>query len=401
MECGIGIRLVEANALACAASCAELRAAVPELIAIGNAKGGAMTVQSAAAAALALALAASPAGAGDFSGDIPTLREFLNTDKSYTAEERARAEAAFEALKSKAGDLSLADFNLSVARIAAISMNGHTMSPPGVWPHRFNRIPLEFHAFADGVRVIHTPDDMREYLGARVVSIEGRDVAELTAIFGDYFGARAGKRNEWAPFFLESPALLKAAGLADSADRIEAVFELPGGETTTRLLDSRLDPPAGGIYDFFDNSRLVARAVENVGGAAPLYLINDGEAFRSAPLAELDAWFIQLRINKSYYEQKIDAFIKCSLKDIERAKPEHLVVDLRLDGGGDLNTTRAFMQKLPELAPGLIFIITSGRTFSAGIASAGYLKQSAPDRVFIVGEPIGDFLEFYAEGNLV
>ncbi|NWG93562.1 MAG: hypothetical protein HXY21_13815 [Parvularculaceae bacterium] len=359
-----------------------------------------MRVQISAAAAFALAFSAAPAGADDFTGDIPALREFLDADKSYSVEERARAEAAFEALKARAGDIPLAEFHLAVARIAAISMNGHTMSPPGVWPHRFNRIPLELHAFADGVRVIHAPDEMRELLGARVVSIAGRDVAELATAFGDYFGARVGKRDEWAPFFLESPALLNAAGLTDAADGIEAVFELPGGEIATRLLDARLDPPAGGIYDFFDHSRLVARAAENAGGAAPLYLLNDGKAFRSAPLPELDGWYIQLRINKSFYEQKIDAFIKRSLKDIARAKPKTLVVDLRLDGGGDLNTTRAFMQKLPDLAPGRIFILTSGRTFSAGIASAGYLKQAAPDRVIIVGEPIGDFLEFYAEGGL-
>jgi hypothetical protein len=56
---------------------------------------------------------------------------------------------------------------------------------------------------------------------------------------------------------------------------------------------------------------------------------------------------------------------------------------------------------LPGLLPsdGRIFVLTSGRTFSAGIASAGYLKQAAPTRVKIVGEPIGDHLEFWAEGG--
>ena len=31
----------------------------------------------------------------------------------------------------------------------------------------------------------------------------------------------------------------------------------------------------------------------------------------------------------------------------------------------------------------------------------GYLKQSAGESVVIVGEPVGDRLEFYAEGDLV
>lgn len=88
-------------------------------------------------------------------------------------------------------------------------------------------------------------------------------------------------------------------------------------------------------------------------------------------------------------------------KLIKQAKPKNAVVDLRWDGGGVLNTTRSFLQDLPSLLPkgGKIFVLTSGRTFSAGIASTGYLKQAGGERVTIVGEPIGDDVEFWAEGD--
>jgi hypothetical protein len=128
-----------------------------------------------------------------------------------------------------------------------------------------------------------------------------------------------------------------------------------------------------------------------------------GRAFRMEPLPEIDAQYIQLRLNKSFYEQKIETFLASARATLEKAKPRNVVVDLRQDGGGDLNTTRAFMQALPTMvaADGRIFVLTSGRTFSAGIASAGYLEQAAPTRVTIVGEPVGDHLEFWAEGGLV
>jgi len=45
--------------------------------------------------------------------------------------------------------------------------------------------------------------------------------------------------------------------------------------------------------------------------------------------------------------------------------------------------------------------LPAGRTFSAAISSLGYLKQAAGDRLTIVGEPIGDRLEFWAEGNVM
>jgi len=73
---------------------------------------------------------------------------------------------------------------------------------------------------------------------------------------------------------------------------------------------------------------------------------------------------------------------------------------MRLNGGGDLNDTRDFVQSLPRLVPGRIFVLTSPWTFSAAISTTGYLEQAAPERVIIVGEPVGDRLQMWAEGRV-
>jgi hypothetical protein len=111
---------------------------------------------------------------------------------------------------------------------------------------------------------------------------------------------------------------------------------------------------------------------------------------------------VQLRYNNHVDGQRVNDFVERATALIREQQPRHLIVDLRLNSGGDLNTTRDFMQILPALLPdnGTIYAITSGRTFSAGIASLGYLKQAGGDRVRIVGEPIGDELEYWAEGSL-
>jgi len=49
--------------------------------------------------------------------------------------------------------------------------------------------------------------------------------------------------------------------------------------------------------------------------------------------------------------------------------------------------------------PGRIFVLTSPLTFSAAISSIGYLEQAAPERVTIVGEPVGDRQMFFSEGD--
>lgn len=342
------------------------------------------------------------AQADDFSADVPSVRTFLDQDTSYSPEERAQAEAAFAKLKAGASNMTPEAFNLAVAHIAALAHNGHTMLVPGVWMFQFNRIPLRTFVFADGMRVVHTPDGMRDLLGARIVSIDGRSAAELQKTFGQYFGAREGKRDEWSGFFVESPALLHAAGLAKANEQVDVQFELASGAKVTRTLKAALDAPKEEMFDHLDISRLVQHAAENAAPPAtvPFYLQGERRAFAIASLTDLDAHYIQLRINKSFYEQKIDAFFAAATTAIKSSKLKNVVVDLRLDGGGDLNTTRDFLQALPGLLPnGRIFVLTSGRTFSAGIASTGYLKQAAPTRVTIVGEPIGDYLEFWAEGG--
>lgn len=352
-------------------------------------------------AVLLVALMPAAARADDFSGDMPKLREFLDLDTSYSPAERAEAEAAFAKLKASAQNMTPATFQLAVARITALARNGHTLLATGVWQHQFNRVPVRAHFFADGLRVVHAPETMRELMGARVTAIDGHSTDALRAAFGTYYGGREGKRDEWAPFLLESPALLHAAGLGRSAERSVWEFELANGAKASRELVGAMDPPQGEIFDFFDHSRLVTFAAENAPGAVPFYLSSPGKAFPSTVHSDLDAFHFQLRINKSFYDQKIEAFFAEARATLKKAKPQHVIVDLRLDGGGDLNTTRAFLQALPSLVPGRIFILTSGRTFSAGISSAGYLKQAAPSRVTIIGEPIGDYLEFWAEGGLM
>jgi hypothetical protein len=84
---------------------------------------------------------------------------------------------------------------------------------------------------------------------------------------------------------------------------------------------------------------------------------------------------------------------------VQQHAPRHLVLDLRLNGGGDLTQARDFAESLPTMVTGTIFVLTSPATFSAAISITGYLRQAAPQRVRIVGEAVGDRLEFFAEGR--
>ena len=338
----------------------------------------------------------------NYGPDIETVQKLLTQDASFSAAEREQAESAFSDLRKRADGLSVAAFQLEVARLFALAHNGHTMLVAGLWPSQFNRIPVRMQRFADGIFIIDA--DNPTLIGRKVVSVDDQAIEDLRQRFGEFWGAVPAKRDDWLGYWLESPELLHAAGMARHVDRLSLRLQDGQGSNTTATLKATVQPPAHGRYAFFHSSRLVehlgANLVSNT--TIPLYLAEPDKLFRYASLPEWNAFYLQLRYNIDVGKQRVNEFVEAATAAIKEQKPTHLIVDLRLDSGGDLNTTRAFMQALPPLLPGngRIFAITSGRTFSAGIASLGYLKQAGGDSVIIVGESIGDELEYWAEGNL-
>lgn len=339
----------------------------------------------------------------DYRADIEIVEKLLAQDISFSAAERREAEAAFADLRQRADGLSVAAFQLAVARLFALAHNGHTMLVAGLWPSQFNRISARTQWFADGVFILDAQDPM--LIGRKLVALDGRAIEDLRRRFGELWGAVQAKRDDWLGYWLESPELLHAAGLADHPDRVTLHLADGQGRKSTAVLTAAVQPPAHGRYAFFHRSRLIEHLGANLAPntPVPIYLAEPDKLFRAAPLPQWNAFYLQLRYNTHVGRQRVNEFVEAATAAVKEQRARYLIVDLRLDSGGDLNTTREFMQALPTFLPpnGRIFAITSGRTFSAGIASLGYLKQAGGDRVTIVGEPIGDELEYWAEGSLV
>jgi hypothetical protein len=61
----------------------------------------------------------------------------------------------------------------------------------------------------------------------------------------------------------------------------------------------------------------------------------------------------------------------------------------------------AVMSSITELVKpgGRIYVLTDGDTFSAGIVTAFYALHSGGDNAIYTGEPMGDFMQFWAEGG--
>ena len=357
------------------------------------------------AAAPATALRLTPAQMRD---DLGAFRpQVFERDQSYSLAARAQAKARLDRLEGEIDRTTPARFAIALAQIVALADNGHTNAAGGVRARLFNRVPVRLTAFGGDFRVLRATEANADLLGARLVSVDGHSVAEVRDSARTLSGGVVQRRDRFVPFLLESPVQLHALGLAsDSATAMYAFQTIDGRTVQRRLGDepNRAPDARGGSRALFpgllpDESgkwRSVMPAPE-----VPWSLLEPTDPFRWRAAPEIDGMVIELRQTISSPGHPIEEFLSEATGRIQELRPRNLVVDMRLNGGGNLNTTRDFMKRLPTLVPARIFVLTSPWTFSAAISSIGYLEQAAPERVTIVGEEVGDRLEFWAEGRPV
>jgi hypothetical protein len=260
--------------------------------------------------------------------------------------------------------------------------------------------------FGGEFHVLRASDANADLLGARLVSVDGNTVTTLRDSARTLVGGPPHRRDQFAPSLLESPEQLHALGIARDAGRATYVFRRLDGRTVSRELAGEA-PSAAGSRTSAARVLFPASPTDDERGwrtllpeaRAPWALKEFDTRFRWREAPEIDGMVIELRQIFDAPGQPIGEFLAEMTRTINERKPRNLVIDLRVNGGGNLNTARDFMKSVPGLVPGRIFALTSPWTFSAAISSLGYLEQAAPDRVTIVGEEVGDRLEFWAEGR--
>lgn len=342
--------------------------------------------------------------------DIRAFRDdFLSEDHAYTPAARAEALRRLDALKDNAGTVSQAYFELELARIVALADNGHTAAFPFLRAAHFNRIPLRLATFGEDFYVVRASPEYADLLGARLVSIDGHDVSEIGTAARSLMGGVAGWRDRYANYLIESPEQLHALSLSASSATATYRFALPRGAERDRRIGASAAAPSAFGFEAGANRDLLPAAIATQSdwqtaldpADAPWSLQNPEQRHRWRLAPEINGIVIELRQNNNANDETIAAALTRFDAAIAEHHPRNIALDMRLNSGGDLNTTRDFVQSLPARVPGRIFVLTSPWTFSAGISTVGYLKQAAPDRVTIVGEQVGDRLQFFAEGGLI
>lgn len=336
--------------------------------------------------------------------DLSYFRELIALDRSFEPVAREEAEQRIAALEHLTTPLDQAHFRVELMQIVALADNGHTrLDAP-----KARNLPVRVALFADGLYVVRTPPAYSALLGSRVAAIDGTPIDVVMQRLAQLRGGTAAWRREWAAFYTVDQDILFGEDIARNPHGSEWEVVTPTGAHATLRLDL---PASNNDEPFVPPKRWISsEPVQGMSGGwvaeqpeqmPPLSLRDFDSAFRRVRLPNSCASFIQFKSNNDVGDQRISEFIDATRADLRASRPCAAVVDLRYDSGGNYLTTARFAKELPNLIVpgGHIYLLTGPATFSAGITTAAFIKQSGGDRVTILGEPVGDRLHFYSEGN--
>jgi hypothetical protein len=134
-------------------------------------------------------------------------------------------------------------------------------------------------------------------------------------------------------------------------------------------------------------------------GGVPLSHRDMDTLFEDVVIPGSCARYIRLELTTDAGKQLLEPFLAKTEADLKAHPPCAAIVDLRGNGGGDYTKASHFAHRLPDLVRGRIVLLTDPNTFSAAITTTAFIKQAGGNRVTIVGEPVGDRVAFFAEGN--
>ncbi len=340
--------------------------------------------------------------------DIEQFSRLLAMDRSFSPAARAEATRQILQLKAERAPLDGGRLRVALMGIAALADNGHTSVDDDIdhWP---NYVPLRVMWFADGLYVLRTRSPYADLLGARVDSIDGRSTRQVLTALEQLHGGAGGWRRIHAALYIQSPEILYGAGLGSRPDQTTWTFRLPNGTDTTRTLTGEVPgvgEPHALMTRWLSPQRLKGepgewRALISTDADLPLSLRDFDTILRRAWIDHGCTLFIQLKAIQDADDLSIHDFLKATTDEMGAHPPCHIILDMRFNTGGDYTKAAHFASRLPALVlpGGRIYILTGPQTFSAAITTTAFVKQAAGPRAIILGEPIGDRLAFYGEGN--
>ena len=276
--------------------------------------------------------------------------------------------------------------------------DGHTaVFAPREGPLAFHSLPLEFFDFEDGLFVVRADPKYAGLVGKRVTRIGDLPAGEAFARVATVSPRDNTQGVRWlAAHHLGSAEVLNALGVTPSLDGADITAVAADGSETrmTVAAASRVtmhgEPWDNGWTGMLDPS-----------GEPPLWRRNVDKNYWFEALPERGIVYAGFNSVRDQEDETLDAFSQRLFAYIDANPVEALVVDVRMNNGGNNTLARSFMLRIVNSEKinrrGRLFVIIGRETFSACQNFCNWLDRDS--NAIFVGEPTGSRPNFVGEGN--
>jgi hypothetical protein len=254
-------------------------------------------------------------------------------------------------------------------------------------PMNFFIFPIKVYRYPDGIYVQAATPGYRELIGARIISIGGLSMAEVERRLDTVADAsNAWTQRWWLPFTFRGQ-VFKALGLSRSAFRARFAFERAG---RTEVVDLPvIQKPLSVGYSL--GAPLHSGWTDRQNGHPPLYLQHLERPLWFSPMGK-GALYVRCSIVGDSEDESFGAFFARVFTYVDQAAIDKLILDLRMNGGGDNTLTPAVVQsvvKRPKINHRGHFFVIIGRSTQSAAENLVDRLQRDTEAVF-VGEPTGE-----------
>jgi hypothetical protein len=325
--------------------------------------------------------------------DLADLEQLLVLDRSFSQSEADAFREGLADLRTKAGMLSPEEFEMAVARLAALSGNAHTMIDPRELMARFIRAPLDLAWFEEGLYIIGAAPSASDLVGFRVRTIAGHSVEETLAALRPFISGTDQRARVMAPRYFTSPAVLETIWPDADPDQLILQLETTDGQLIEQAIPAvRFEAPNRRIY-----AKDWRYLTDDRADTAPSLLERNRNLLRQE--LENDGLYIRLNAMADDDNGPLEDQLAPVLEGAPEGGWRWIVLDLRNNNGGNYQKGLAFTRALPDALArdGQLWLLTSNETLSAAIVTLARAKHFVGARAHIVGERVGDNDEFWSE----
>jgi hypothetical protein len=302
---------------------------------------------------------------------------------------RAEFDSALGSIESRLPSLTRHGVIVELEKLDALVGDGH--SNVGPWRDSliaFRSLPVAFYWFDQGLMIRAADSAHASLIGAKVVDLGNLSVDSAIARVrplisrDNEMGVKA-----YTPFLLSMPEVLNAIGISPDMEKIRLVVEKDGRKREVSLSPAGRFPMLTGDMDKSWNPRKGWIDARDKSQAA-LWLSDPANMYWYRYLPEDRAMYVQINTIQQKTDDSLRVFMSRAIAAADSAGASSLVVDLRLNGGGNGGFNRQILLPLIKSRydeRGKLFVLTSRRTFSA--AQMLVTEMQKYTNATFVGEP--------------